>query len=210
MPERLLIDEPQALAHCGAGVERGLESFFGVGEAMATIREKLLYRADYKTFEEYGRDRRGMSRIPVHRCMESAHVVAHLLPIGNIPGKEEARQRRMERRGKKMNSMPIPEDQPQRTTCPSKRNGWAACIRSKVKPWGRTVIRRSTMMKVWRGWAEKYALEGLDLPGKGGIILVKLLVKGGKSIERMEIGIIEGGGGCKAGYLRNFFCCCRR
>jgi hypothetical protein len=28
MPERLLIDEPQALAHCGAGIERGLESFF--------------------------------------------------------------------------------------------------------------------------------------------------------------------------------------
>jgi len=35
--------------------------------------------------------------------------------MGNIPGKEEARQRRVERLGKKMGSMPIPEDQPQRT-----------------------------------------------------------------------------------------------
>ena len=92
MPERLPIDKPQALVHCGAGIERGLESFFGAGEAMATIREKRLSKADYKTFEEYGRDKRGMSRVPAHRCMESAHVVAHWLLIGNIPGKEEARQ----------------------------------------------------------------------------------------------------------------------
>ena len=155
MPERLPIDKPQALVHCGAGIERGLESFFGAGEAMATIREKRLSKADYKTFEEYGRDKWGMSRIPAHRSMESAHVVPHWLPMGNIPGKEEARQRRVERLEKKMDSMPIPEDQLQGTTRPSKRNGWAACIRSKVKPWGRTVIRRSAMVKVWRGWAEK-------------------------------------------------------
>jgi len=155
MPERLLIDEPQALAHCGAGIERGLESFFGVREAMATIREKRLYKADYKIFEEYRRDRWGMSRIPAYRCMESAHVVAHWLPIGNIPGKEEARQRRVERLEKKMGSMPIPEDQPQGITCPPKKNGWAACMRSKGKPWGRTVIRRSALVKVWRVWAEK-------------------------------------------------------
>jgi hypothetical protein len=155
MPERLPIDEPQALAPCGAGIERGWESFFGVGEAMATICEKRLSKADYKILEEYGRDKWGMSRIPAHRCMESAHVVAYWLPIGNIPGKEEACQRRVEGLGKKMGSMPIPEDQPQRTTCPSKRNGWAACIRSKVKPWGRTVIRRNGMVEVWRGLAEK-------------------------------------------------------
>ena len=155
MPERLPIDKPQALVHCGAGIERGLESFFGVREAMATIREKRLSKADYKILEEYGRDRRGMSRIPAHRCMESAHVVPHSLPMGNIPDKEEARQRRVEGLGKKMGSMPIPEGQPQRTTCPSKRNGWAACIRSKVKLWGRTVIRRNGMVEVWRGLAEK-------------------------------------------------------
>jgi hypothetical protein len=150
MPERLLIDEPQALAHYGAGIERGRESFFGVVEAMATIRKKRLSKADYKTLEEYGRDRWGMSRIPAHRCMESAHVVPHSLPMGNIPGKEEARQRRVEGLGKKMDSMPISEDPPQGTIYPPKRNGWAACMRSKGKPWVRTVIRRSALR--WREW----------------------------------------------------------
>jgi hypothetical protein len=51
MPELLLIEEQQELAHCEAVIERGLETFFEVGQAMATIREKRLSKADYKIFE---------------------------------------------------------------------------------------------------------------------------------------------------------------
>ena len=88
MPELLLIEEQQELAHCEAVIERGFETFFEIGRAMAIIRDKRLYRAEFSTFEEYCRDRWGMSRIHAHRFIESAQVVANLLPIGNIPATE--------------------------------------------------------------------------------------------------------------------------
>ena len=54
------IEEPQALAHGEVVIERGLASFFAVGQAMATTLEKRLYRSDHKTFDEYSRDKRQM------------------------------------------------------------------------------------------------------------------------------------------------------
>ena len=124
MPELLLIEEQKELAHCEAVIERGLETFFEVGQAMATIREKRLYRADYKTFEEYCRDRWGIQLNYANQLITAAKlkVEATLDTINTIKStraqNEEAQlaplQRRLERLEKKMGAVPIPEDQQQR------------------------------------------------------------------------------------------------
>ena len=46
--------------------------------------ENLLYRATYSTFEDYCRERWGMSRIHAFRLIQAAEVKENLLPIGNI------------------------------------------------------------------------------------------------------------------------------
>ena len=88
MLELLPIDEQQELAHCEAVIERGLETFFEVGQAMAIIRDRKLYRSDFKTFEEYCRDRWGMRRQVANRFIASSETVANLEPIGSIPASE--------------------------------------------------------------------------------------------------------------------------
>ena len=88
MLELLPLDEQQELAHCEAVIERGLETFFEVGQAMAIIRDRKLYRADFKTFEEYCRDRWGMRRQVANRFIAASETVANLEPIGSIPASE--------------------------------------------------------------------------------------------------------------------------
>ena len=92
MPELLLIEEQQELAHCEAVIERGLETFFEVGQAMAIIREKRLYRADYKTFEEYCRDKWGIQRNYANKLIAASEVVANL-EMGTIVPKTETQAR---------------------------------------------------------------------------------------------------------------------
>lgn len=71
------------LAQHEAVIERGLQTFYDVGTALLSIRDKRLYRADYSTFEDYCRERWQMSRIRAYQLMEAAGVVGNLLPIGN-------------------------------------------------------------------------------------------------------------------------------
>lgn len=53
----------------------------------AALRDSLLYREHYSTFEEYCRDRWGWSRVHAHRQMEAADTAA-VLPVGNKPTSE--------------------------------------------------------------------------------------------------------------------------
>jgi site-specific DNA-methyltransferase (adenine-specific) len=55
--------------------------------ALREIREARLYRERYATFEDYCRERWGMSRVHAHRQIEAANI-AQLLPIGNRPATE--------------------------------------------------------------------------------------------------------------------------
>jgi len=61
MTEILQIEEQEALQQYEAVIEKGLQTFYEVGQALAFIREKKLYRAEYKTFEDYCRERWGIS-----------------------------------------------------------------------------------------------------------------------------------------------------
>jgi hypothetical protein len=81
-------DESRRLKECERIIERGLESFYQVGNALAEIRDSRLYRISYASFEDYCRERWKISRFYAHRLIDAAQVVDNLLPIGNIPSNE--------------------------------------------------------------------------------------------------------------------------
>lgn len=51
--EKLSLAEEQMLFRCEDQVRRGIESAIEAGEALNTIRDKRLYRAEFRTFEDY-------------------------------------------------------------------------------------------------------------------------------------------------------------
>lgn len=65
-------------------VERGLATFVAVGAALAEIREKRLYRAQYPEFDDYVRERWGISETRATRLISARAVVENLktMPIG--------------------------------------------------------------------------------------------------------------------------------
>jgi hypothetical protein len=69
-------------SECEKIICRGLETFLEVGRALATIRDKRLYRDRYGTFEEYSRQRWEFSKTHANRLIEAAAVAAVLTPIG--------------------------------------------------------------------------------------------------------------------------------
>lgn len=71
-----------------AVIGRGLDTFIEVGTALMAIRDDRLYRVSHRAFEDYCRERWGISRVHAHRLIESASIVNNLLPIGNTPQTE--------------------------------------------------------------------------------------------------------------------------
>lgn len=74
-------------------IERGLQTFFEVGSALMDIRDKRLYRATHKTFEDYCNARWQFSRVHAHRLITAASVMQNLLPMGNILPETERQAR---------------------------------------------------------------------------------------------------------------------
>jgi hypothetical protein len=66
-------------------IEKGLATFVEVGRALQRIRDGRLYRETHSTFEEYIRDKWGLSRSHAYRQIEAAVVATTLSPIGDIP-----------------------------------------------------------------------------------------------------------------------------
>lgn len=66
-------------------IERGLAGFVEVGQALEAIRDGKLYRETHGTFEEYLRERWGMSRSYGYRQIEAAQVAEVVSPNGDIP-----------------------------------------------------------------------------------------------------------------------------
>ena len=63
-------------------IGRGLGTFIEVGEALAEIRDRRLYRIEHQTFEAYCREKWNLSRIHAHRLITASETVA-MLPTGN-------------------------------------------------------------------------------------------------------------------------------
>lgn len=64
-----------------ATIQRGFDTFIEVGEALLAIRDKRLYRQEYGTFEEYCRQRWGMSRPRAYQLMDASEAVRGLSTI---------------------------------------------------------------------------------------------------------------------------------
>ena len=91
--EILNIDERNELERCEVVIKQGLDTFVEVGQALLTIRDKRLYRASFRTFEEYCNQRWSMGRAYVNRIIAAADVVANLAPIGAILPQIESQAR---------------------------------------------------------------------------------------------------------------------
>jgi len=85
------------LAELEATIERGLQTFVDVGNALLEIRDGRLYRAQYGTFELYCRERWGFSNENARRLMRSAEVMqvleAETPPIGGVLPTTESQAR---------------------------------------------------------------------------------------------------------------------
>lgn len=69
-------------------IERGLQTFYEVGYALAEIREQRLYRATYDTFEDYCRERWQMRRDYANKLISASEVMGNLNTIVSKPANE--------------------------------------------------------------------------------------------------------------------------
>jgi hypothetical protein len=82
----LSAQETQYLAMLEATIKNGLGIFWKVGEALAEIRDRRLYRQEYSTFAEYCEKKWNFSSRRAYQLIESAEVakdVEKALPSGN-------------------------------------------------------------------------------------------------------------------------------
>jgi hypothetical protein len=77
--------EQKELAECEAIIARGWQSFVETGRALARIRDRKLYRAQYDTFEGYCRAKWLYGRSHTYRLIAAAELLRNLSPIGDIP-----------------------------------------------------------------------------------------------------------------------------
>jgi hypothetical protein len=84
--------ERTRLAELEQVVDRGLQTFLEVGQALREIRDSRLYREDYSTFEAYLDERWGMSRSRGYRLIDAAAVAELVSPMGDIPNERQARE----------------------------------------------------------------------------------------------------------------------
>lgn len=85
--------EAADLAHCEEVIERGMQTFYETGAALATIRDTKLYRTNHATFESYCHERWGLSRKRGYDLIAAAGVVSNVSPIGDILPANEAQAR---------------------------------------------------------------------------------------------------------------------
>lgn len=87
-PLYLTDSESQRLEVLESVINAGMQTFVHVGNALLEIRDGRLYRQTHSTFEDYCRERWGMSKTHANRMIDSAEVVSNLTPIGVIPNTE--------------------------------------------------------------------------------------------------------------------------
>jgi ParB family chromosome partitioning protein len=85
--------ETQRLVECESKIEHGLDTFVEVGTALLTIRDGRLYREEYKTFEDYCKQKWGMVSRQANRLIQSASVIENLRPIGLTLPESESQTR---------------------------------------------------------------------------------------------------------------------
>jgi hypothetical protein len=69
-------------------VDANIKGYYEAGSALLAIRDERLYRKDFDTFDDYCRDKWGMSKSHANRLIEASEVVSTVTPIGVIPANE--------------------------------------------------------------------------------------------------------------------------
>lgn len=85
--------EQADLARCEAAIARGLQTFIEVGEALAEIREKRLYRAAFGTFEDYCREKWGIGASRARQIIGAAAVAGTIESVTAVTPANEAQMR---------------------------------------------------------------------------------------------------------------------
>jgi len=79
----LTVDEEHELAQHEGVIERGLQSFVEVGDALATIRDSRLYRAEHATFEDYCQQRWGLHWRRAYQLIDASATIAAVENLNN-------------------------------------------------------------------------------------------------------------------------------
>ncbi len=81
--------EQRRFEECEQIITEGLHTFMEVGQALAEIRNRRLYREDFKTFEAYAQQRWGIKRQRAYELMGASEVARNLSEFSDIlPSKE--------------------------------------------------------------------------------------------------------------------------
>lgn len=87
--------ETDRLVELEQAVDRGLQTFVEVGQALAEIRDCRLYRASYDTFERYCRERWGFTRQRARQFIDAAAVTTIVVSAGLPAPTNEAQAREL-------------------------------------------------------------------------------------------------------------------
>lgn len=87
--------EADLLADAEAVIERGIKTFIEVGEALASVRDNRLYRADFSNFEDYCRERWGFSRQRALQLIDASEVATTIVVNGLPAPANEAQAREL-------------------------------------------------------------------------------------------------------------------
>lgn len=87
MSEAITLQESSDLVRLEKTIAQGLQTFVEVGEALAEIRDRRLYRIEHKSFDAYLETKWKISRSRASRLIQAADVVK-LLRTGNKPTTE--------------------------------------------------------------------------------------------------------------------------
>ena len=89
--DQLSSTENDRLKHCETIIQKGLDTFVQVGEALLEIRDSRLYRDSdnpERTFEDYCRERWKFTHRHANRLIEASDVMYNLGPVGPLPTSE--------------------------------------------------------------------------------------------------------------------------
>jgi hypothetical protein len=93
----LTVVQRRDLARCEKIIEKGLQTFREVGNALIEIKEKSLYRNDYATFQDYCQERWGFSRQRAHQLIQGAKVAERMSTAVDTPIPNERVARELNR-----------------------------------------------------------------------------------------------------------------
>lgn len=152
MSGALGVRERTRLAGCEARIERGLATFVDVGQALLEVRDGRLYRAEHGTFEDYCRERWGMSRQRAGQLIDASEVVGVMTTIVDTPApRNEAVARELA---------------PLRTDPPRLREAWTQAVEEHgPEPTAaqvREVARRKDSERKERGAERRAVLDEQD------------------------------------------------